>query len=639
MYLSTLSKALLILMLLFAISCKDDDGGSGGTDTSTDTATDSSTDTASTVTDTNSSVNDTATDTATASDSAVTDTASVTDTTTDTATVVDTASDTATAIDTNTDTPTDSGTDTDTGTEPIDAATALNHLITVFCEWEFSCCTQGERAYRLGMGTAENTAADCVELLTYELNESNDTNIPLHLTQTGAMAIVPQIAYTVDLDRVTVNAEGVAACATWLDTLECNQPVDPAASTSCEEGVSAADANPCALSKMFNPGLMEGDVCTNDTALFEGAFNDIECELGTTCIPPGDPGNNTDQALCINRGLDGDPCHVSGSKDNCDFNLYCAADNHCTPKAEAGEACSYANLNRPEPGDLAIPCKPGLSCNPILDDSSNGAGLCVAACSTGSLCEVDSQCPAGQSCAPANVGNDSTGFSVCRPLGSDATHRCGSHDDCVPTSYCNAQGVCAADSAISGSCTEDAQCPDGTFCDTGTCTAFTQNGTACTRDPETFEAPECGPTAVGCIYDEDAGETICSTAKVANGAACEEDYDCASGLCEQLTADGVPEDMVCYAGAAAGDACDDIPASFVASRTRCAPGLECDADTNLCYALLGPGANCEAEAGGVADDMVCATTCEDTWGEFMCSDGPVDILDGGTGLVCDGSAQ
>lgn len=620
MKINRLQLLLLLALLLAAISCGDDvKDGDGDTSSDSDSTTDSLSDTnSSSDTATNTNVVDTGSDTAVDSNSD---------------SVVDTQTDTA--VDTATDTTVDTATDTavDTATEVVDPATALENLITVFCQWEFDCCTDGERAYRLS--SAYSSVEVCVSRLLYELNESNDTNMPLHLTSSGAMAVVPQIAYTVDLDRVVVNAAGVAACAQYLAGIGCNQPADPSAVSYCEAGVSVADANPCALHRMFNPGLSEGDICTNDSSLFEGMNNDIECAAGTSCVPPGQPGNSSNQAMCINRGIENEPCVIVGGQDNCDFNFFCNAAGVCAPKANAGESCTYDSLTNPVFGNIAAPCKPGLTCNPTLDTSANGAGLCVAPCSANSVCMADFECPEGQSCAPITVGNNSTGFSACRVLGSGATHRCDSHSDCVATSYCNASGVCAPDAAQEADCTVNEQCPAGTYCD-GVCTAFTLNGSACIRDAATFESPQCSSTAVGCIYDDTKAGTICSTAKMANGAVCLADYDCASGLCEVLDTGAVAE-QECFAGNAVGQPCDDNPTTFASSRARCAAGLECDATTHVCFKLLGPGEDCEAINGGGPDLTVCATGCADTWGEYLCTDGPVDVLDGGTGVVCDGN--
>ncbi|MBN2718625.1 MAG: hypothetical protein JXX14_22460 [Deltaproteobacteria bacterium] len=659
MKITALNPALFVLMCLLIASCKDDvkNNDSDGTDATVSTDSNTENDTSSQSGDTGSStVADTSADTGTladtqtasdsvadsASDTVVVDTSSDTATDTqssvvdsssssDTIVVIDTASDTATSdTATGTETASDTATDSDS-VELITPEQALDSLITVFCEWEFGCCTPGERAYRLGTGY--DSVENCVSRLSYELYESNDTNMPLNLSA-SPMTIVPQIAYSIDLNRVEVNAAGVAACAEWLGTIGCNIPADLASAASCQTGVSAIDANPCALTRMFSPGLVEGDVCTNDTILFEGSGNDIECEEGTSCVPPGSADNAGNQAMCVNRGLEGDPCTMGD--DNCDFGLYCA-DGWCAAKADVDEPCAYAKNGRPVAGELSVPCKLGLTCNPALDDTSNGAGICVAPCSTGSLCTVDSECPDGQSCAPISVGNDSNSFFACRPLGSTAAHRCDSHADCIPTSHCTASGVCAADAVEGGSCQEDEQCPEATYCAAGTCTVYTLPGDVCTRSAVTFESPECGPDAAGCIYDATADDTICSSAKLINGEHCLADYDCASGLCEQTTVNGVPDDMVCYAGAREGDACDDIAESLVASQTRCAPGLACDSETNLCYVLATPGDLCEAEAGGAPDDTICATTCTEAWGEYLCDDGPVEILDGGTGVICDGA--
>jgi hypothetical protein len=253
---------------------------------------------------------------------------------------------------------------------------------------------------------------------------------------------------------------------------------------------------------------------------------------------------------------------------------------------------------------------------------------------------VDSQCPAGLSCAPLTVGDDSTSFHECRELGSTASARCDNDADCVSNRYCNADGVCAADAAEDAACTVDGQCPEGTYCNDTTlvCTAYTLRGSLCTRALTTrageYQSEQCEPAAVGCIYDETDLQLECSSAKNDEGEVCLVDYDCDSNMCEEATEAAV--EMTCVVGAGVGDACDAVTTTGIA--LRCAPGLACiDGE---CVEQLLPGGDCETEAGGAADTVICAnSSCAERWdepGAFMCTDTAVPESAGGTGLTCDG---
>jgi hypothetical protein len=509
-----------------------------------------------------------------------------------------------------------------TSTPPV-GDEILDDLIEAVCGWEFKCCDAGERKYRLSPYITD--AADCKERFVYQLRESNETENPYLSGNAAGMGMLGLLGYTVDLSRVTVNAANVQACIDQWNDAGCATELTPS-----EHCTAAADApeNPCALDELFGPKLALNAECT--PALTEGAVNDIECLPGSTCVEqPAASG----RYVCVRRGVEGGQCTKN---DDCDFDFYCTDAGKCTAKAGAGEDCSYEDPEEPIPGEEKDLCKAGLTCNPVTD-------VCVEACAVGSICPgagaaYDPYCPAGTSCAPLTVNDDTTSFHVCRALGKSSSARCDDEGDCEPTWFCAAANVCAGDVGIDDTCSVDAQCPEGTYCNNSTlvCTAYANPGVACDRsgDPVTFLAEECGARL--CIADPDTAPaltTVCSSSKLNNGDACLADYDCKSGRCEQ--ADEGDATYTCTAGAAAGADCDDDLTT--ADGLRCRPGLACI--EGACVAQVGPGQDCEsATAEGVADSLMCTNSaCVDKWEQLMCTDTLVPKTNGGTGLTCDGT--
>lgn len=489
----------------------------------------------------------------------------------------------------------------------------LDDLIEAVCDWEFKCCDAGERKYRLSPFIQD--AADCKERFVYELRQSNETQNP-YVAGSPVGVLLSALAYVVDLDRVTVNVSGVQACIAQQEALGCMTEEASTLPEHCAGPVEAGD-DACALRNLFEPKLRLGEECT--LALGQNAVgtNDIECLPGSTCIQ----GTIGDRPVCVRRGEQDDPCT---NDDACDFDFYCNDAGRCTAKADVGEDCSYEDPDAPIPGEEHDPCKVGLTCNPSTE-------VCVDNCSVETLCNADSECPEGTSCAPLTVNDDSETFHVCRALGKASSARCDDANDCEADWYCSAQGVCAADVSVGDDCTVDAQCPEGTYCSTDSqCAAFADPGAVCIRDNVQYAAEECGPTR-SCIYSAEDANTVCSTAKLDLGIECTADFDCKSGLCERDD-EGNPTN--CIAGADAGDDCDDNVNT--ADRVRCAPGLVCI--EGACVGQRGPGEGCEAEAGGAPDPLMCANgSCSEQWESFMCTDQLVPKTSGGTGLVCDGA--
>lgn len=505
------------------------------------------------------------------------------------------------------------------GTGPQTTATA-EEVVEAACAWEFRCCDEGERAFRLSPFATD--AATCASRLVFEMTESNATDNPYVSGTAAPGGLLGTLGYVVNLARVDVNAEGVEECKAYWEQLGCNTEPDPDA--RCD-GAPAAD--PCALTNLFSPKLLIGAECT--AALTEGLYNDVECVAGSTCLDAAHPDNPNDVPTCVKRGLEDEPCTQD---DDCDFNFFCSSSGNCTEKGDTGEACSFNDPLEPAPGDENIQCKAGLSCNPTTL-------VCVESCTLGFTCatnnaDADLACPAESGCAPVEVAEGTSAFRVCTALGNSATSRCNSDLDCVATRYCDGT-VCQPDKNTTANCAAQNECAAGLHCDvnnTGTCVNNLAAQTACT------DGFQCGPASAGCLNQGTNG-FACRNNKLPNGDECGDSVACASGRCE--LASTVATVTTCVAGAAAGADCDTIPSDGEA--LSCRSGLLCYGETGgagsgTCVLQASPGTSCDNPDQDPDDDM-CANglACADQWDLDLCTDAAVGEANGGTGLTCDGS--
>lgn len=197
-------------------------------------------------------------------------------------------------------------------------------------------------------------------------------------------------------------------------------------------------------------------------------------------------------------------------------------------------------------------------------------------------------CAIGEQCVSGSCDNPSCGMAccvgTCEPTVSEVAigGACGTNTTvCVEGAFCNTSLICQALLAANEPCIIDEQCgyglycsgttdtctdapnrgdacPDdecadlGTFCDAdGTCAALPRRGEACEPfggcvvpnlcNPDTLTCeppPGVGQPcdfvcAVGAYCDEVSGSCI---AEKANGQPCETGGECASGLCDEVTA-------------------------------------------------------------------------------------------------------
>jgi len=517
-------------------------------------------------------------------------------------------------------------------------ADALDDLIGAICDWEFRCCDSGELDYRLSPFIA--SVQSCRDTFVQELHESVQTDNPY--VSGSATELLGTLAYTLNLDRVTVNEAGVAECIAEYESKPCHST--PAESARCV-APTIPGTGACALQNLVDPALQVDDPCT--LALTEGNGNDVECPAGSTCLAYNARDNPNGYDACIARGVDSEACEYDS---DCEYDYYCSS-SACLAKGDVNDACSFNSPSNPAPNDEDAACKTGLRCNPITL-------TCVPNCAEGYVCDSDSECPEGQSCAPLTVGGESSSFHVCRALGTTAADRCDDHADCVEDGYCNF-GTCAPDHAIGDACAAQERCAAGSFCDlatigsdgntrtpSGLCHALLMTGEPCYPSAPDLDYPNgCAPSAPECVWDSNESRFECTGSRLPNGSDCRApsgghligDHECQSGLCEVVGGNGTP---VCTGGASLGDDCDDDVTDAVAPvDLRCGAGLYCLPLTHQCVARADPGGDCEDPniASSPNDDLCKNGSCVSQWDDLMCTDEPVPESAGGTAITCDGA--
>ncbi|MEM6992525.1 MAG: hypothetical protein AAF721_18570 [Myxococcota bacterium] len=484
----------------------------------------------------------------------------------------------------------DDGDPTDTGGG--DVVQDVEPLIAALCEWEFGCCDDGERGYRLGPFTTG--AEDCTARFMQQL-VSNDID-----PASPRSDLLFTLGYTIDLASSAPNPEAIDACAAAMGARPCNEWSGTAA---CVPPSGPPADDPCRLDNLFTGLLPAGEECNPALA----PWADVECVPGTVCQAIGD------DWTCVDKGGPDEFCRADAT---CLPGLYCdIAHGRCALRAGDGEACEFADDSDPVPGTETIHCREDLTCDPQ-------SGTCAAYCTERYRCGADGQCPLGQSCVPhPEIG---AGYAYCAPIGA-AGDACDSHRDCEDGLHCFGD-YCLADLAVDVSCDFDAQCTDGLYCQ-NICRALKPEGELCGDDRE------CDPeSTIGCITSADGRR--CRGALLPNGVRCADGENaggnwCISGVCERIADDGVVL-AACHEGAQLGEPCDNANSQDI---HRCAVGLYCadlEAGVGHCEAMVGPGEVC-AEDG---DQQCLGGHCGAAWDGDYCSDAPSVLAE--DAVTCDG---
>jgi hypothetical protein len=441
--------------------------------------------------------------------------------------------------------------------------TLLRPLAEAQCKWLFRCCSGDERAARLGA----TSASDCADrILENDGVISGVYNLPALQTD-GVLRQLARLAYGFDYGRVTLDPNGIGACAKAVTDQACNSAAVVGACTPMTPPDPASNA--CAEKKMLIGRQELGGDC------YPGSS---ECGPGLMCAQV-----QYWQGACVPEVKEGDPCF---SEYECGTLVCDPATNRCAKGGALGTACSFADPARPLRGTEKQRCQSGLACDTVTLKCTD------ANCAAGMYCSTDTRCPTGTGCfggicgAPLKVGQpcsypkdcesghcayDGVSRYVCGVLLPNGGLCQGAHPFCA-SGFCSYDGnqnawVCAP--TVS----------EGALCNTG-------QGVECvTRNCEQVNNEyRCGKPAPW-----DVG-TVCST-----------NSQCTSGLCASSK---------CAVTLAAGAACGG------ATPGSCAPGLYCDA------ASQGAGGACRAkkpEGAPCSTSVECAYACSVQQGQLRCT--------------------
>ncbi|QDG53748.1 hypothetical protein FIV42_24290 [Persicimonas caeni] len=303
------------------------------------------------------------------------------------------------------------------------------------------------------------------------------------------------------------------------------------------------DAGSCAVGDCYDStDCADSETCdTNNTCVPDGTDPCGGCPQGQTC--------NTQTSQCEVTGTE--PCGGScPSGQVCNTQTdQCEPEQNCDPACTDGQICDTTSgtcidnncpPGTPEPSDCAADPvynkfdADGCFCAQCLSDSDCDTGA-------GETCNPNGECiVCNESCDPSQGGNacsdpgfycvsncciECVGNSDC-PQGEVCVDgSCGAPPDCsVDPSACTGGMVCnqstgQCEMPQSGtSCSSDADCQQGQFCDpsTQTCQSLIGDGSGMTCDPQCPSGPDACIFGMMCTCPQDAmpWEQVCPSGQV-----------------------------------------------------------------------------------------------------------------------------
>ncbi len=425
-------------------------------------------------------------------------------------------------------------------------------------------------------------------------------------------------------------------CLVGVCDAETNQCIQCATDADCAFGTCVQ--NICE----YEPECATDDECGAD----QFCSADSLCESGCRTSPDScsDQICNPDTRECVG-------CFVDG---------HCAADEFCDDGtcATAPNPCGefgfcptgqYCDMGECRPGCIPTfpdPCSP-RKCEPttracvecLADGDCAGGAVCVDNACQAPTCTADSECAADEFCdgvcvVGCRTAPDNCGQGVC-----DANIRlcveCAMDSDCA-FGTCDT-GVCSIDT----SCAMDTDCPDGAYCQAGTCASGCRvggcDGLTCDTDKRVCVLCTDGSQCLsGWSCNQQLGQ--CSPECVSD-AQCIGRCNTALGYCVRCLADS------------------DCPGQFCdVARGTC---VECQTDANCVSTLMcgsdGRCVGCENNSdcvqgfcaegfcvipGGPGPCSSCLTDAQCTEPGAECiefTDALGNVIDRGCGQFCDGS--
>lgn len=474
-----------------------------------------------------------------------------------------------------------------------------------------------------------------------------------------------------------------------LARIESELVYDEAAAAACFAELRTRGIDPGALH--FVPACRRAFDGT--TALGSSCTDDGQCAGDAFCGPVVESDSTCTESVCTARAAVDEPC--SPDEDGCTAGdvLGVAA---CTGGQPVG-TCSLTRLEAGLPegapcdsvfGEVTRLCSVGLRC---FQAEGTAGAVCTAPIPRGGDCAADASsgdapgtCVAGSVCVSSGAGSSCVAENLSARVGDACGYGTATRCDQLARTYCATDGHCAVigDGSVGAACRRalsEFDCDAGLRCvaigDEGTCqleqqlvgalhepcvpgvdwTPTCATGLRCAENPSSGTATcEAYPFGAGlrCIMGGDdcasgldcrftssvppwSGQSripVC-LAPSADGAYCDADTDCVSGVCNSALhvcgasalggscvddadcASGTCAFPTCKQPVASGEACDSLhpcpsgtfcPASgggaqlctpILADGATCTRALECsslrcNASTGLCEAALAVGSTC-----------------------------------------------
>ena len=311
-----------------------------------------------------------------------------------------------------------------------------------------------------------------------------------------------------------------------------------------------------------------------------GAFGTFLCADGSVCEKGMCSAAHLSQMAlgqpCVSPLSCGDAACVKGS----------SGKSTCAVRAAPGGSCH-----------VTADCLPPATCQ---TPTGATAGTCVLPAAKGAACSVTTDCAPALAC----VGGVCTAPTTCSP-GST----CGNNGRCLGT----VQNKCAARLKVGGTCANDSQCADTTYCAaaTHTCTALpTQgapcgNGSACaaglgcdvdaqTCQPLPTQGHKCALGAEGPFLCAPglactAATLLCDTPPVEN-QPCANPHTCSDA---DIDGDGKGGDLACNFTFKGSLCMKKLGEGVTCETDACQSGLFCDVIAGKCVKTVALGATCK----------------------------------------------
>jgi hypothetical protein len=513
---------------------------------------------------------------------------------------------------------------------------AGRQVASALCQKAAECCSDGEIRAIFGPYT---TADDCTDRIVTH-GSANLFGVAASIPRIGASIVLPNLTYldqAIRENRIRVDGDMLRRCTEAITKAVC--VVDAAADAGTAEP-TCKPIDPtliaCDYSKLFVGQVAEGGHCAT------AAGSIAECVDGLFCLNVGIDG------VCIPKGKEGEYCVNDGE---CLSTLFCnQLSGTCQLKRKVGETCAFDDSAQTD--SVRIPCAQYLDCDPF-------ARICVSKCNEGYHCSTDRDCDQtrglrcivgfcdsvraeNQPCADDSDcdpslrcepdGDPTNNYTnVCVPKLGDGASGCLTHSDCA-SGFCDPTSgtrTCRPKVSPPGVCPSqlNEQCAGG-YCASGYCAPLIADGAACQND-----------------YQCQSGACValsCARPPLANGLRCTSDTQCSSGFCNHETSrycDVKPLDngkRCVFYTECASDVCvnglctnglpvgaDCTPAS---GKPPCDPALYCDTSLTpwSCQPKHGPGDDCTSDAQ-------CFGDCVTMSGRMIC-----DETAPPGGLVCGG---